>query len=189
MQPASDALKQAAPWPSTGQRTRVVLASQVLPPGSTRRASDISRPARPAPPPTRSGWGPPERSSRVSTAAPAGDRQAGRGHWPRSRAAALLPGNPAGRLPVCAGRAETVAVGFEFVAAAKDQFPPGLLRAAYEGLSQAYGNPRPDEGSRGRPEPVRAADHRLQGDCPRRVPVRTPTPRRTRAGRARRPGD
>jgi hypothetical protein len=36
MQLKIDALKQAAPWPSTGQRTRVVLASQLLPPGSTR---------------------------------------------------------------------------------------------------------------------------------------------------------
>jgi hypothetical protein len=34
---------------------------------------------------------------------------------------------------MCAGRAETVAVGFEFVAAAKDQFPPGLLRAHTKG--------------------------------------------------------
>jgi len=48
-------------------------------------------------------------------------------------------GTSLARLPGCAGRAETVVADLEFVLAAKDQFPPGLLRAAHEGLSQAYG--------------------------------------------------
>ncbi len=50
----------------------------------------------------------------------------------------VLPGpwSPAGggaslaRLPRCAGRAETVAGDLEFVLAAEDQVPPGLMRAA-----------------------------------------------------------
>ena len=38
MQLTIDALKGAAAWPGPGQRTLVVLAGQLRPPGSTRRA-------------------------------------------------------------------------------------------------------------------------------------------------------
>jgi hypothetical protein len=50
-----EALNQAAAWPGTGQRTLVVLASQLVATGSTRRASSISPPARTPHRPARSG--------------------------------------------------------------------------------------------------------------------------------------
>jgi len=46
--------------------------------------------------------------------------------FPKSRGTSLA------RLPGCAGGAETVAADLEFVLAAKDQVPPGLMRAASE---------------------------------------------------------
>jgi len=39
-------------------------------------------------------------------------------------------GTSLGRLPGCAGRAETVVADLEFVLVAKDQFPLGSMRAA-----------------------------------------------------------
>jgi glyoxylase-like metal-dependent hydrolase (beta-lactamase superfamily II) len=55
--------------------------------------------------------------------------------------AGLLPGaGPSGAGPAAAdtGRADQVVTDLEFVLAVRDQFPVGVLRAAYQGLARAY---------------------------------------------------
>ena len=55
--------------------------------------------------------------------------------------AELLPGGSppeAGPAAADAGRADQVVADLEFVLAVRDQFPVGLLRAAYQGLARAY---------------------------------------------------
>ena len=54
--------------------------------------------------------------------------------------AELLPGKAVRGGACCAdtGRADQVIADLEFVLAVRDQFPVGLLRAAYQGLARAY---------------------------------------------------
>jgi glyoxylase-like metal-dependent hydrolase (beta-lactamase superfamily II) len=52
--------------------------------------------------------------------------------------AGLLPGAEAGPAAADTGRADQVIADLEFVLAVRDQFPVGLLRAAYQGLARAY---------------------------------------------------
>jgi len=95
-----DALKEAAAWPGAGRRTLVVLASQLMAAELYQEGFGYFAARSDSTPAARSGWRSPERSSPVSAALDrGGDRQAGRGHRPRSRAAALLPGNLAGPAP------------------------------------------------------------------------------------------
>jgi glyoxylase-like metal-dependent hydrolase (beta-lactamase superfamily II) len=55
-------------------------------------------------------------------------------------AASPSDGDPANASPAAAdtGRADQVVADLEFVLAVRDQFPVGLLRAAYQGLARAY---------------------------------------------------
>ncbi len=139
MQLEIDALKEAAAWPGADQRTIVVLASQLMAAelyqegfGYFAVRSDAA--------PADALWlaltgafesrldGPTEQAiAKLDTAA---GLDLGLPQYFRGTSLARLPG--------CAGRAETVTADLEFVLAVKDQFPPGLLRAAYEGLSHAY---------------------------------------------------
>ncbi len=99
MQLQIDALKEAAAWPGAGRRILVVLASQLMAPSSTRRAPAIRYPLRQHT--RRRALAGVRRSVRAPSPRPGrgGDRQAGRDHRPRSRAAALLPENLAGPAP------------------------------------------------------------------------------------------
>jgi hypothetical protein len=130
MQLTIGALRQAASWPGTGPGTRVVLASQLVAAGLYQEGLEYSRPARTPHRPMRSG-GRPSGAVEFRLDGRTGRRSPS---WtgPRSRAAGLVPGASLARLPRCAGRAETVAGDLEFVLAAKDQFPPGSMRAAQE---------------------------------------------------------
>ena len=139
MQLKIDALKEAAAWPGADQRTTVVLASQLMAAELYQEGFEyFAALLGTANPPTRSRWRSLERSNPVSMAGP------GRRSPELDAATGLdlgLPhyfrGTSLARLPGCAGRPETVAADLEFRAAVKEPFPPGLLRAAYEGLSHA----------------------------------------------------
>jgi glyoxylase-like metal-dependent hydrolase (beta-lactamase superfamily II) len=139
MQLMIDALKQAAAWPGADRRTPVVLASQLMAAELYQEGFDYFA--------ARSGRAPADAlwlalagafESRL-------DGRAGAAIAKLDAAAGLdlgLPhyfrGTSLARLPGCAGRPETVAEDLEFVLAVKDQFPPGLMRAVYEGLARAY---------------------------------------------------
>ena len=139
MQLEIDALKEAAAWPGAGQRTIVVLASQLMAAELDQEGFEYFA--------ARSDTVPADALS-LALAGAFESRLAGRTEQAIAKldtATGLdlgLPhyfrGTSLARLPGCAGRAETVATDLEFVLAVKDQFPPGLLRAAYEGLSRAY---------------------------------------------------
>ena len=139
MQLMIDALKEAAAWPGADQRTLIVLASQLMAAGLHQEGFDYFA--------ARSDAAPADALS-LALAGAFESRLDGRTEQAIARLDAAtgldlgLPhyfrGTSLARLPRCAGRAETVAADLEFVLAVKDQFPPGLLRAAYEGLSHAY---------------------------------------------------
>ncbi len=139
MQLMIDALKEAAAWPGAGQRTIVVLASQLMAAELYQEGFEYFA-ARSDAAPADALW--------MTLAGAFESRLGGRAEQAIARLDAAvglglgLPqyfrGTSLAQLPGCAGRAETVAADLEFVLAVKDQFPPGLLRAAYEGLSHAY---------------------------------------------------
>lgn len=140
MQLEIDALKEAAAWPGADRRTLVVLASQLMAAELYQEGFDYFA-ARSDSTPTDALW--------LALAGAFESRLDGRTEEAIAKLDAAtgldlgLPhyfrGTSLARLPGCAGRAETVAADLEFVLAVKDQFPPGLMRAAYEGLSHAYG--------------------------------------------------
>jgi glyoxylase-like metal-dependent hydrolase (beta-lactamase superfamily II) len=139
MQLVMDALKKAAAWPGADRRTQVVLAGQLMAAGLDQDGFDYFA--------ARSGRAPAD-GLVLALAGAFESRLGGRAEAAIAKldAAAGLDvglthyfrGTSLARLPDCAGRAETVVADLEFVLAVKDQFPPGLLRAAYEGLSRAY---------------------------------------------------
>ena len=139
MQLEIDALKEAAAWPGADRRTLVVLASQLMTAERHQEGFDYFA--------GRSDAAPADALS-LALAGALESRLDGRTREAIAKLDAAtgldlgLPhyfrGTSLARLPGCAGRAETVAADLEFVLAVKDQFPPGLLRAAYEGLSHAY---------------------------------------------------
>jgi len=130
-----DALKQAAAWPGADQQTIVVLANQLMGAGRFQEGFDYFA----------------ARADDTLALALAGAFESGLDGRATDAIAKLdaaagvglglpqyLRGTSLARLPGCAGRAETVVADLEFVLAVKDQFPPGLLRAAYAGLAEAY---------------------------------------------------
>jgi glyoxylase-like metal-dependent hydrolase (beta-lactamase superfamily II) len=134
-----DALKEAAAWPDADQRTIVILAVQLMTAELYQDGFDYFA--------ARSHRTPADALSLAlaGTFESRLDGRAGEAIAKLDAATELdlgLPhyfrGTSLARLPGCAGRAETVAADLEFVLAVKDQFPPGLLRAAYDGLSRAY---------------------------------------------------
>lgn len=139
MQLEIDALKEAAAWPGADRRTIVVLANQFMAAGRDQEGFDYFA--------ARSDAAPADALS-LALAGAFESRLDGRAEQATAKldtAVGLdlgLPhyfrGTSLARLPGCAGRAETVAADLEFVLAASEQFPPGLLRAAHEGLSHAY---------------------------------------------------
>jgi glyoxylase-like metal-dependent hydrolase (beta-lactamase superfamily II) len=154
MQLEIDALKEAAAWPDATRRTLVVLAGQLMAAELYQEGFDYFA--------ARSDAAPADALS-LALAGAFESRLDGRAEEAIAKldaAAGLdigLPhyfrGTSLARLPGCAGRADTVAADLEFVLAVKDQFPPGLLRAAYEGLSRAYeilGRTREAEAARSR---------------------------------------
>jgi glyoxylase-like metal-dependent hydrolase (beta-lactamase superfamily II) len=134
-----DALKEAAAWPDADRRTTVVLASQLMAAELDQEGFDYFA--------ARSDSAPADALT-LALAGAFESRIGGRTEEAIAKldaAAGLdlgLPhyfrGTSLARLPECAGRAETAAADLEFVLAIRDQFPPGLMRAAYEGLSRAY---------------------------------------------------
>jgi glyoxylase-like metal-dependent hydrolase (beta-lactamase superfamily II) len=134
-----DALKEAAAWPDADRRTPVVLASQLMAAELYQEGFEYFT-ARSDRNPADALW--------MALAGAFESRLDGRtqGAIAKLDAAAGLDlglphyfrGTSLARLPECAGRAETVVADLEFVLAVKDEFPPGLMRAVYEGLSQAY---------------------------------------------------
>jgi glyoxylase-like metal-dependent hydrolase (beta-lactamase superfamily II) len=139
MQLKIDALKQAAAWPGADRRTSVVLASQLMTAELYQEGFEYFA--------ARSDAAPADALS-LALAGAFESRLDGRTEQAISKLDAAtsldlgLPhyfrGTSLARLPECGGRAETVAADLEFVLAVRDQFPPGLMRAAYEGLAQAY---------------------------------------------------
>jgi glyoxylase-like metal-dependent hydrolase (beta-lactamase superfamily II) len=140
MQLIIDALKEAAAWPGADRRTAVVLGSQLMAAGLDQEGFDYFA-ARSARAPadalslalagafeSRLGGRAPEAIAKLDAAA---SLDLGLPHYFR--------GTSLARLPECAGRAETVVADLEFVLAVGDQFPPGFLRAVYDGLARAYG--------------------------------------------------
>lgn len=134
-----DTLKEAAAWPGAAQRTVVVLASQLMAAGLDQEGFDYFT--------ARSQAAPADALSlALAGAFESGlDGRAEQGIAKLDAATGMdlglphyLRGTSLARLPGCAGRAETVAADLEFVLAVRDQFPPGLLRAVYAGLSRAY---------------------------------------------------
>jgi len=134
-----DALKEAAAWPNADQRTKVVLAGQLMAAGLYEEGFDYFA--------ARSD-GPAAGALELALAGAFESRLDGRaaGAIAKLDAAAglglglpqYLRGTSLAQLPGCAGRADTVVADLEFVLAVRDQFPPGLLRAAYAALAQAY---------------------------------------------------
>jgi glyoxylase-like metal-dependent hydrolase (beta-lactamase superfamily II) len=141
MQLMIDALKEAAAWPDADRQTAVVLASQLMAAGLDQDGFDYfaarsdSAPADPLSLAlagafeSRLGGRTEEAIARLDAAA---GLDLGLPHYFRGTSLARLPG--------CADRAETVVADLEFVLAVRDQFPPGFMRAAYEGLSRGYEN-------------------------------------------------
>lgn len=139
MRPQLDALKEAAAWPGATQRTLVVLASQLMAAGLDQEGFDYFAERCDAAP-----------ADALSLALAGAfetrlDGRAGQAIAKLDAAASMdlglpryLRGTSLARLPGCAGRAETVAADLEFVLAVRDQFPPGMMRAVYDGLSRAY---------------------------------------------------
>lgn len=123
MQLTIDALKQAAAWPGTGQRTRVVLASQLVAGGFYQEGLEYFA-ARSDAAPADALWralaGAFEfrLDGRTGEAITELDAATGLGlglpYYFRGTSLARLPGSPAAR------PAETVAADPEFVLAAKD---------------------------------------------------------------------
>jgi glyoxylase-like metal-dependent hydrolase (beta-lactamase superfamily II) len=139
MQLTLDALKEAAAWPGADRGTRVLLAGQFLADERYEEGFGYFAAQSAA------------QSGDVLALALAGafeshlDGRAEAAIAKLDAAAGLdlgLPqffrGTALAGLPGCAGRAETAAADLELVLAVKDQFPPGLLRAAYAGLAHAY---------------------------------------------------
>jgi glyoxylase-like metal-dependent hydrolase (beta-lactamase superfamily II) len=134
-----DALKEAAAWPDADRRTPVVLAAQLMAAELYQEGFDYFA-ARSDSAPTNGLW--------LALAGAFESRLDGRVAEAIAKldtATSLdlgLPhyfrGTSLAQLPECAGRAETVVADLEFVLAVKDQFPPGLMRAVYQGLSRAY---------------------------------------------------
>jgi glyoxylase-like metal-dependent hydrolase (beta-lactamase superfamily II) len=134
-----DALKEAAAWPDADQQTIIILAVQLMAAElyqdgfdyfaarSHRTPADALALALAGTFESRLDGRAEEAIAKLDGAT---ELDLGLPHYFRGTSLARLPG--------CAGRAETVAADLEFVLAVKDQFPPGLLRAAYEGLSRAY---------------------------------------------------
>jgi glyoxylase-like metal-dependent hydrolase (beta-lactamase superfamily II) len=139
MQLEIDALKEAAAWPDATRQTLIVLAGQLMAAELHQEGFEYFA--------ARSDIAPADALS-LALAGAFESRLDGRTEEAIARldaAAGLdvgLPhyfrGTSLARLPGCADRAETVVADLEFVLAVKDQFPPGLLRAVYEGLSRAY---------------------------------------------------
>jgi glyoxylase-like metal-dependent hydrolase (beta-lactamase superfamily II) len=139
MQLMMDALKEAAAWPGAARRTQVVLASQLMAAGLDQDGFDYFAARSGAAPADglvlalagafESRLGGPAEAA-IAKLDAAADLDLGLPHYFR--------GTSLARLPDCAGRAETVVADLEFVLAVRDQFPPGLLRVAYEALSRAY---------------------------------------------------
>jgi glyoxylase-like metal-dependent hydrolase (beta-lactamase superfamily II) len=139
MQLEIDALKEAAAWPDADQQTIVILAVQLMAAELYQDGFDYFA--------ARSYATPADALSLALAGAFESrlDGRAGEAIAKLDAATELDLGLPhyfrgisLARLPGCAGRAETVAADLEFVFMVKDQFPPGLLRAAYGGLSRAY---------------------------------------------------
>jgi glyoxylase-like metal-dependent hydrolase (beta-lactamase superfamily II) len=134
-----DALKEAAAWPNADQQTVVVLASQLMAAGLYQEGFEFFA--------ARSD-GSPAGALELALAGAFESRLDGRATDAIAKLDAAaevglgLPqyfrGTSLAQLPGCAGRAETVVADLEFVLAVRDQFPPGLLRAAYAGLTRAY---------------------------------------------------
>ena len=127
MRHSVDALKKAAVWPGADPRTRVVFASQVLALEHYHEGFGYVA-ARSAGPPTDELW--------LGLAAAFESRSGGRLRG-RSPSWARLPASISGRRTIfgeprwpaarASGRTETV-VDLEFLRAAKDKCPPGLMR-------------------------------------------------------------
>jgi glyoxylase-like metal-dependent hydrolase (beta-lactamase superfamily II) len=137
--PIIDALKEAAAWPGADRRTLVVLAGQLQADERYQEGFDYfaaQSDARPDDALSQALAGAFESrlDGRAGAAIARLDAAAGRDlGLPQFFRGTSLAG-----LPGCAGRAETAAADLELVLAVKDQFPPGLLRAAYGGLARAY---------------------------------------------------
>jgi glyoxylase-like metal-dependent hydrolase (beta-lactamase superfamily II) len=139
MQLEIDALTHAATWPGADQRTIVMLAVQLMAAERYQEGFDYFA--------ARSRATPADALS-LTLAGAFESRLDGRADEAIAKLDAAteldlgLPhyfrGTSLARLPTCAGRAETVVADLEFVLAVKDQFPPGFMRAAYEGLSRGY---------------------------------------------------
>jgi glyoxylase-like metal-dependent hydrolase (beta-lactamase superfamily II) len=139
MQLEIEALKKAAAWPDADQRTIVMLAVQFMAAELYQEGFEYFA--------ARSHSTPADAVSLALAGAFESrlDGRAGEAIAKLDAATELglgLPhyfrGTSLARLPECAGRAETVVADLEFVLAVKDQFPPGFMRAAYDGLSRGY---------------------------------------------------
>jgi glyoxylase-like metal-dependent hydrolase (beta-lactamase superfamily II) len=139
MQLEIDALKEAAAWPEADQRTLIVLASQLVAAERYQEGYEYFV--------ARSDSAPTD-ALRLALAGAFEARLDGRTEQAIAKLDAAtglgvgLPhffrGTTLAQMPACAGRAETVVADLELVLAVRDQFPPGLMRATYEGLSRAY---------------------------------------------------
>jgi glyoxylase-like metal-dependent hydrolase (beta-lactamase superfamily II) len=139
MQLEIDALTEAVGWPGADQATIVMLAVQLMAAERYQEGFDYFAARSHAAPAdalwlTLAGAFESRLDSRADEAIAKLDAATELGlglpHYFR--------GTSLARLPECAGRAETVVADLEFVLAVKDQFPPGFMRAAYQGLSLGY---------------------------------------------------
>jgi hypothetical protein len=152
MQLTIDALKQAATWPGTGQRTPVVLASRLMaaelyqeglkyfaahpdaaPAGVLRRALAGAFEFR--------------LDGRTGEAIAKLDPATGPGLGLPHHFRGISPG----RLPGCAGRAETVLADLEFVLAANGPVPAWLVEGRIGGLDSVRGRSPPPASACPRP--------------------------------------
>ncbi len=144
-------LKEAASWPGADRNTVVVLATALVAARADAEGSsyfqDLSeRSPADATALALAGFFQIRAGEDVTAAITKLDKAAtmdlGPPQYFRGLALAeLLPGgSPSGAGPAAAdtGRADQVVADLEFVLAVRDQFPVGLLRAAYQGLARAY---------------------------------------------------
>jgi len=144
-------LKEAASWPGADRNTVVTLAAALVAARadaegssyfqdlSERNPADATAQALAGFFAVRAGH---DVAAAIATLDKAAAMDVGLPQYFRGLAlAGLLPGagpSGAGLAAADTGRADQVIADLEFVLAARDQFPAGLLRAAYQGLARAY---------------------------------------------------
>ena len=144
-------LKEAASWPGADRNTVVTLATALVAARadaegsryfqdlSERNPADATAQALAGFFAVRAGH---EVAAALTTLDKAATMDLGLPQYFRGLALAeLLPGtgpSDGGLAAADTGRADQVTADLEFVLAVRDQFPVGLLRAAYQGLARAY---------------------------------------------------